>query len=48
MPRLMPIPYISVILVTVQSEVSFRGVMLCILAYTDSLKETVISVIRED
>jgi len=48
MPRLMHVPYKSVIFVTVQSEVSFRDVILCILVYTDVLEEPVLSVIRED
>jgi len=37
MSCLMPVLYVSVIFVTVKSEVSFRDVMLCILAYTDIL-----------
>jgi len=48
MPRLMPVLYMSVIFVTVQSEVAFRDVMLCILAYTNIQEEPVVSVIRAD
>jgi hypothetical protein len=48
MPRLMIVLYMSVLFVTVQSEVSFRDVMLCILAYTDILEEPVVSIIRAD
>jgi len=48
MPRLMLVLCMSVKFVTVQSEVSFRDVILCILAYTDILEDPAVSIIRAD
>lgn len=48
MSRLIPTLYGSVIFVTIQSKVSSRDVMLCILAYTDILEEPVVPVITVD